>query len=277
VTGAGRTVVYSAIFGGYDTPMPHYGTEPDTDYVLLTDTPPRWRSGWTLRPPPPAIAELPPNLANRWCKFFPHRLFPEAQVSVYLDGNILIRSDLDPLVEAFRASGATMALFPHHARTDVASEIEACVALAKLDPATLETARAQQAHYRALGMPADAPLSENAILFRRHDRPELDRAMALWWDELLAWTSRDQLSLPFVLHRTGLSCHWWPWSYRLENPVFVTVEHGWAPSPLHRAHLLADKALKHRARHSRLWRGGYRAYRAGLDLLRLRPGRRRRR
>ena len=51
------------------------------------------------RPSPTAIA-----------KFFPHRILPEAEISIYVDANTLILADLTPLIEEFAASGADIGL-----------------------------------------------------------------------------------------------------------------------------------------------------------------------
>ena len=63
----------------------------------------------------------------------------------------------------------------------------------------------QRAHYAA----ADAAALEeqtlwSGLLLRRHDDVDMRRAMTLWWEHVLRFSRRDQLSLPFVLRATAL-------------------------------------------------------------------------
>ena len=186
--------------------------------------------GWTWRPMPEAAAALGPTLANRYAKFFPTRIFPEADYSIYADANLLVTADLNPLLAEFIASDADIGLFPHSARTDIYAEFEFCKQVGKIAPADHALGQAQVDHYRAEGLPPDHVLTENAIILRRHGRGEargaaLDAAMEAWWEELARFTKRDQLSLPFVLHRSGLGVKVWDWNYLAPNPYFSRYIH----------------------------------------------------
>ena len=49
--------------------------------------------------------------------------------------------------------------------------------------------------------------------------------MELWWAQLEEFTKRDQLSLPYVLFRSGLAVKLWDWNYKYENPYFMRYLH----------------------------------------------------
>ena len=70
--------------------------------------------------------------------------------------------------------------------------------------------------------------------------------MALWWAELEAEIQRDQLSLPYVLHRSGLAVKLWDWNYKYQNPYFMRY--------LHRRGALSDLNvfLKNKQQYGRL-------------------------
>ena len=95
---------------------------PGVDFVLFADRRPRFVRGWQWRPLPAETAGLSPTMVNRFAKFFPHVIFPEAEVSIYVDANTLMLADLTPLIEEFRVSGADIGLFPHKQRFDIAEE-----------------------------------------------------------------------------------------------------------------------------------------------------------
>lgn len=201
---------------------------PGLPFVLFADRPPRRLRGWHWRPLPPEAAGLSQAMVNRHAKFFPHRLFPEAEVTVYVDANTLILRDLSPLVAEFAASGAQIGLFPHKERGGIAEELAFGLRVGKIPAAEAERGAAQIARYHAEGLPERHLFTENAILFRRHDAA-VAAAMDLWWAEMQAGVRRDQISLPFVLHRTGLATHLWDWNYKAGNPYFRRYLHRRGP------------------------------------------------
>jgi hypothetical protein len=224
-TGAGtRTVVYACTHLDYDQIFSPVVPTPGVDFVLFADRKPRFVRGWQWRPLPAAVAGMSQTLANRYCKFFPGAVLPEAACSVYLDANTLVLGDLTPLLAEFRASGADIGLFPHRERSSLAEEFEFGRRVGKIPPADVEKGLAQLRRYREAGLPPDPPFTENAIIFRRHG-PRLEAAMQLWWSELLTYTQRDQLSLPYVLFASGIGVKLWDWNYKYPNPYFLRYQH----------------------------------------------------
>lgn len=221
-----KAVVYACTDLAYDRIFPPVAPTPGADFLLFSARRPRFAGAWRWRPLPAEASGLTPTLANRWAKFFPERLLPaDTAVSVYLDANTLVLADLTPLLAEFLASDADIGLFRHQERTSPEAELEFGHAVGKIMQAELEPGRAQLRRYRADGLPEDAPFTENAILFRRHGRPRLAAAMDLWWEELGAGVRRDQLSLPWVLHRLRVPVKLWDWNYKYPNPYFMRYPH----------------------------------------------------
>ena len=224
-----RTVVYACTRLDYDQIFSPVAPTPGVEFVLFADRRPRLVRGWRWRPLPEAARSLSPTLANRYAKFFPERILPEAEISVYVDANTLILSDLTPLIAEFAASGADIGLFRHRERASLAEELAFGRQVGKIPAADAAKGEAQLAHYREAGLPPDVALTENAIIFRRHGRPALGPAMELWWAQLEEFTKRDQLSLPYVLFRSGLAVKLWDWNYKYENPYFMRYLHRRGP------------------------------------------------
>ncbi len=215
------SIAYSAVAGGYDIPLPPRFRDPAIRRVIFTDRPSPFLIGWERRPMPPQTAGMDPKTANRWCKMHPHLLFPEAAWSVYLDGNIRPIASPAPLIAEVAEAGAAIGLCRHPHRDDVAAEAQACTRMGKFDARDRARIDAQLRRYAEDGLPADHGLTENGVLVRDHRAPGLAEAMTLWWEEFLAGARRDQISLPWVLHRTGLPALRWDWSYRDPNPFLV--------------------------------------------------------
>ena len=167
---------------------------------------------------PGCVPRLRPS-ANWFCKFFLQRLFPEAGISIYLDANLLILGDLQPLINDFLARGGDRPVPAWRAQRH-RQRIAFCKRVGKIGPADSARGEAQLAAYAAEGLPPDHGLTENAIILCRHDAPGLDGAMDLWWQQLATYTKRDQLSLPYVLWKSGLEAKVWDWSYWSEKSLF---------------------------------------------------------
>src|SRR5690606_4142746 len=58
--------------------------------------------------------------------------------------------------------------------------------------------------FRSEGFPEMAGLYATGLLIRTHNDPSVIRAMNLWADLVSSYSARDQISLPFVLWKTGL-------------------------------------------------------------------------
>ena len=220
-----KTVVYTCTFLDYDEIYTPIEMTPGVDYVLYADRAPRFVRGWRWRPLPPEVEGLSRSMANRYCKFFPHKLFPDADVSIYVDGKTLIAGNLAPLIAEFVESGAEIGLFRHPKRSDVVEELALCKEIGKISPEDHHRGDAQIEAYFADGLPREHLLTENGILLRRHDGPGLAPAMEMWWDEMNRHTPRDQLSLPYVLYKTQLPIKLWTWDYRRNNPYFMRYPH----------------------------------------------------
>jgi hypothetical protein len=50
-------------------------------------------------------------------------------------------------------------------------------------------------------MPENYGLSENSILIRNHNKIEVMAIMKKWWKEIVSYSHRDQLSLPYVCYK----------------------------------------------------------------------------
>lgn len=225
-----QTILYSCANLAYDQIFSPVRPSPGIEPVLFSDRRPRFVRGWNWRAMPPGMAALGPSLGNRHAKFFPRKIFPEADYSIYIDANLLVIADLNPLLAEFIASDADIGLFPHSARSDVYAELAFCKQVGKLAPEDHALGDAQMAFYRAEGLPEDHLFTENAVILRRHGRGEgrgaaLDAAMDLWWEQLARFTRRDQLSLPYVLHRSGLRVKLWDWNFLAPNPYFSRYIH----------------------------------------------------
>lgn len=202
---AARIVVYTAIFGGYDRPQIPAVVNDRVRYVLFSDRtyPPEQLGPWELHRRQPGGD---PRRENRRRKILAHRWFPEADGTLYLDGNLQLLCDPVELVQDCEQrdphhSGpgeARLFAFAHHQRRCLYREARA-VADARLD--RRGTVRRQVGRYLKEGYPRDNGLAWGGCLLRKRG---CERFNDLWWDEVAGHSCRDQISLPYALWKTGL-------------------------------------------------------------------------
>jgi len=193
-----RLVVYSALFGDYDdlfVPAPQQAES--CDFVLFTDKPEipaPWRRGAVC------YAAADRFKQNRFYKLLPHRLFPDYEWSLYLDGNIDFRIDPIEFLDRQRRVGSDFYVFRHPRRTNILEELAACIEMKKDDA---ELMVRQVAEYYERGFRHSFALTENNVILRRHNDPAIVALGEAWWEEVRSKSRRDQLSLAYAVEKTA--------------------------------------------------------------------------
>ncbi|MGB3465879.1 MAG: glycosyltransferase domain-containing protein [Cyclobacteriaceae bacterium] len=199
--------VYTAIFGPYDGLLPQQKF-PGVDYICFTDQPYKSKI-WDVRQTVAPFDD--PTRNSRQIKILPHRYLSSYDVSIFMDGNFLLRKNPADLLKE-KLKNQNMLIFDHSKTSDprncVYEEYEAILALGektgklKDDPQVM---KAQIEKYLSEGYPADNGLISSGVLIRKHNEPDVVRAMEKWWEELSAGSKRDQLSFDYAAWKTDLT------------------------------------------------------------------------
>ena len=231
-SGRQRLVVYTALVGPkeplnnpLDILPADASTDLDIDFVCITDdatlTSPVWR--FVLLP----TCHLPPEKLSRRPKALPHEYFPDVQHSLYIDNTVSFKrlpqaSDLAPdRPYLFRA-------FQHARHTHLDQEAFAIASLGYEDSAVICQ---QLGFYRQRGgLDGITPLTTATVLLRSHHHPTVQQHGRVWWENILAFAKRDQLSFDFALRQAGAQVHYLPGITR-DNP-FIRWQGSLAPSRL---------------------------------------------
>jgi hypothetical protein len=210
-------IVYTAIYGGYDSLHDHPDHSDVSDWIAYTDNPELVGNDWTIVPEPPKYPH--PRLAAKWRKCHPPSIGAN---TLWVDGSVWIHNtDLIDVVAA-QLRQAPLTMFPHPWRDCIYEEVGASVGMAKY--AGLEDKMNRQvAHYRENGWKDHAGLWASTVIGRRDD-PQVIRHGAAWFAHCETFTYQDQLSLPYLLDRYNITPA--PLPYQLhENPWFVWCGH----------------------------------------------------
>lgn len=212
------TVIYTAIFNDYDTLKNPLCLTQGCDYVCFTNNNRIKSKKWQIVKTD--IREKGASLTNRMIKILaPYHELKQYRYSLYIDGTVMIKSDLSSFLYRYRSQG--LVNFRHPRRDCVYREFAACIASKKGDP--LQFIR-QCHNYAQNNMPFGYGLSDNKIILRDNQNPDVRQLMMLWWEQVLEYGGRDQTCLPYVLYKNS-------WTYRffeetlLDNPYFEIWPH----------------------------------------------------
>lgn len=191
-----RIVIYTAISGGYDTlKIPEY-MNPEYDYVCFSDRPIEGDIPWEIRPID--YFHTDSTRIARYYKTHAHLYLKEYEIAVWIDANILIRADIQFLIDRFLASDMPIASNPHPTRSCIYTEADICRILEKDAPDEIV---AQTERYEEEGFPRNLGMAETNVLIFRPNDPLLRRVFIDWWRELDNGSRRDQMSFTYALFK----------------------------------------------------------------------------
>ncbi|WP_169053207.1 rhamnan synthesis F family protein [Falsirhodobacter xinxiangensis] len=191
-----RICIYTTLFGDIDDLVPVIAPVEGVDYICFTDRP-RAECGWRQVICDPGMES--PNLNAKTFKILPHKHLAEYDYSMFVDANTLFLGNVERLIEIC-LQGGDWVMFQHPLRDDV--YLEGCAIIGHLRHAP-EKILAQIRHYAEQGLPRESGMIEASFIWRRHAAADVASFMEAWWQEITTRSSRDQLSLGYLLWKTG--------------------------------------------------------------------------
>lgn len=199
-----RSVVYTCITNGYDDiaeiAVPSF-VSPKWDYVCFTDNQEHIRAGhvgvWKVRPL--SFSQLDDTRNNRWHKFHPDLLFPDYDESIYIDANVDILTNW--LFSELSRRDVSLMMPLHPLRKCIFQEFRVIMSQFMDDPNRLV---AERRHIRKSGMPKGFGMTENNVIYRKHNNTLVKEMMRECWDMIVNYSKRDQLCMSWVLWKHGI-------------------------------------------------------------------------
>lgn len=195
-----RIAVYSCIVGQYDSIIEPIYKEDDIDYLIFTDQDLPKNSSWSKREIRglPEYRQLKAAQLNRKIKILQTQELLEYDYTIYIDGNIEIVSGVSPIIANMGQYG--LGVHYHRRRDCIYDEV---VSVKHLKRITGKDMDEQVNAYMRDGFPKHFGMYENSILIRNNRDVDTIDLMKTWWEEYLRYPTRDQLSLPYVIWKTG--------------------------------------------------------------------------
>ncbi len=194
-----RVAVYTAVVGGYDKIMIPETLNPEYDYIYYSDREIKDLPVWQFRP----VTYFNDDITRiaRYYKLHPHTLLSDYDHVVWVDANILIRADIEYLIDAYRDGQEPLGIFPHYRRNCTFAEAEECINVSKDIADLIET---QIEQYNAKGLPKKLGLPETNMVVCNPNDPRAQVVFKTWWKELDNGSRRDQLSIMYSLHSNNV-------------------------------------------------------------------------
>jgi len=188
-----RIVVYTAVTGGYDKLKAVCCLEDNIDYICITD------SSFSGTIPSPWLHVVIPEskLSNkdlaRYCKIMSHKLLPQYDISIWIDGNISIKGSMLNLIkDEFKEE--LVASYEHWGRKSVYDEMQECL---KIGHDFYWTLRKQANFYKSKNFFSDV-LFENNVIIRRNTDSKVIKMNEEWLSQYQTFGKRDQYSYTYA-------------------------------------------------------------------------------
>lgn len=197
-------VIFSAMVGAYDQILQPLAVDDRFDFVLFTNEVADDKVGvWQIRP-----IEYQNEDNTRVCRYVkthPEVLLPEYEASVWIDMNIIIKTQYfyNRVIQLLK-DGVEVSGMCHPSRCCIYDEAFAVMHMqVEHESVVLKwCGRLRKENY-----PVHNGLCETGVLFRQHDKMTHDFDV-YWWECIEGNSRRDQLSFNYVLWKKRIPCHY---------------------------------------------------------------------
>ena len=212
-----RRAVYTALLGRYEE-LNEQPTALDTDipFICFTDDPNLVSETWQIHLVDP-LFPLDMVRSQRDIKIRGHETLTQFDETLYIDNSVSLKQVPDIVLDEWLAS-TDLAVSLHSYRDRVVDEFDEVIALSLDDPSRVH----EQLMYYAHLYPEvlyERPFW-NGILARRHTEA-VNKAMQLWFDHVLRFSRRDQLSANVAFSLAGIQVR------GIEHDNWESTMHRW--------------------------------------------------
>lgn len=123
-------------------------------------------------------------------------------LSIYVDASIIFKKSVKEfLSNYFDLEKDLLAACKHSVRNSIKEEAIACIEQKKDNEKTI---RRQLSFYQKENFADNLGLLEMTLIIKRHNNPLVRKTMKLWFEMILKYSKRDQLSFMYCLFKTKL-------------------------------------------------------------------------
>ena len=215
-----KKVAYTVIIGNYDNLKKIYKQD-NWDYFAFIspyDKNKYKNTNWTILPISDDILNLDMNnyKKQRYLKMHPHLLFPNYTISLYIDGSMSIKGDLNEFLLRLLTPNYSIFMVEHPGRNCIYQELKEVILVKKEKKEKIDFLENK---YLKENFPEEYGLIEGNIIVRKHNEKECIEFMEEWWKIVSYYSHRDQLSFNYLLWKNGLKIKYF--SKRFSRSYFI--------------------------------------------------------
>ena len=189
-----KIAVYTCITGNYESLKEIKILEPDIDYFCFTDNKNLKSETWKIKEIPSYLIDLDNTRISRCLKILPHLFLCEYDISLWVDANIQINGNLNEFISEHIKISNLMTT-KHPGRICVYDESEAVI---NLEKDNTRIVKKQMLKYKNQLYPKDFGMVQTNLMLRKHNESGVIEISKQWWNEVLKFSKRDQLSFNYV-------------------------------------------------------------------------------
>ncbi len=196
-----KICVYTCITGNYDNLKEVKIKNENIDYICFTNNRSITSSDWKI------IYIEDENLDNHYLsrkiKMLGHPYIDENYtLSIWIDASIIFKKSINEfLLEYFDIKKDLLAACKHYARNSIREEASVCIRYKK---DSKDVINKLLSFYEKENFKDDLGLLEMTLIVKRHNNPLVKKTMKLWFEMILKYSKRDQLSFMYCIDKTGL-------------------------------------------------------------------------
>lgn len=196
-----KICVYTCITGNYDNLKDVLVKEDNVDYICFTDN--KYLSSSTWKIIYIEDKTLTAHYLSRKIKMLGHPYIDENyDLSIWIDASIIFKRSVNEFLgDFFDIKNDLLAACKHNCRNSIKEEALECIRLAKDNE---DIIKKQLKLYEEEKFPDNLGLLEMTLIIKRHNNELVKRTMKLWFDMILKYSKRDQLSFMYCLYKTKL-------------------------------------------------------------------------
>ncbi len=189
-----KFVVYTVLTGYKENlrnPFPHNSL--GYERICFTDNPELKSKDWSI-----ILIDhhhLKEERESRRPKLLPHRFLPDFEYSLYIDNTVNFKVDPLTILNHYINSDFSLICFKHPWRDCIYDEGEIIIQSGLDDEYRV---REQLDFYHSQGFPSHNGLIAGTVLFRKHLDFKLIDLTEEWFEHVLRYSKRDQISFPFL-------------------------------------------------------------------------------
>lgn len=198
-----KICVYTCITGNYDNLKEIPNIENGIDYYCFTNNKKIESKTWNV------IYVNDNDLTNvelaRKIKILGNDIVNSYDIALWMDGAVKFDKPIVEFINTYMTSNDKFVAFRHGERNNIKDE---CCACYRFNKETKENIYKLLKFYEKEKYDDNNGLIESTVYIKRPNDKLVKETMNLWFDMIMNYTIRDQLSFNYCIYKTGLSVKW---------------------------------------------------------------------